>query len=349
MRCRALATRLTAMGHECRFVSRDLPGNLNNLIAQDFPLTNLPEPTAGFVPRDTDPVHAKWAAIDWHTDTVQTRKAFGFTDWLVVDHYAFDFRWEQAARPYANAILVLDDLADRQHDCEILLDHSLGRRAKDYDGLMLRETRLLLGVKHALLRPEFAAMRAASLARRKDGHLRHVLVAMGGIDTNDAVKHILRAIADLPQAAELSVTVLTSKRSPNVDALVYSVEEMPYACHIHFDAQSVAELMAEADIAISASGMMAYELACMGLPMLLLPASPIQTAVASELVQIAEARVVKQWMGNPKEQIYIALKDFLRYLADLPPRCRRIAQSFDGYGAERVAQVMSLSLDTQPT
>lgn len=342
MRCRTLAQRLAAAGHECCFVCRDLPGNLNRVVAQDFSLTVLPASLSDFVPQEGDPIHADWARVDWRTDAIQTRVAIGSSDWMVVDHYAFDARWEQEIRSCARAILVLDDLADRPHDCELLLDQSLGRKAEDYNGYVRQDTRLLLGAEYVLLRPEFSAMRPASLARRQNGRLRHILVGMGGIDTNNVVGHILQAIAALPQVATLCVSVIVSGRTLNIDGLRSLVARMPCPCQLHLDAPNVAHLMAEADLAISASGMMGYELACMGVPILLLPVSPIQTEVALDLMKISEACVVTNWTQNPTGKISTALKDFFEHLTKLPPSCRRISRAFDGNGTARVAEAMSL-------
>src|SRR5690606_13678349 len=87
--------------------------------------------------------------------------------WLVVDHYAIDARWHRHLRPACIHLLAIDDLADRNHDSDLLLDQNLGRGPVDYQGLVPSRCTLLTGPKYALLRPQFRARRSFSLQRRK--------------------------------------------------------------------------------------------------------------------------------------------------------------------------------------
>src|SRR5690606_25891713 len=115
-------------------------------------------------------------------------------DWLVVDHYALDQRWEAALRPHVRHLMVLDDLADRPHVCDLLLDQTWGRDPAAYAPWVPEGATVLCGSRYALLRPEFAALRPESLARRKAPHvssggtppgIRHVLVNLGGVDRDN--------------------------------------------------------------------------------------------------------------------------------------------------------------------
>ena len=129
MRCLTLAEALRANGAECHFITRDHPGHLLELIRHhDFtvavlPAEPLPAPSNTQVPheRAKEPAHAKWLGSDWKTDADQTRAVLAQLqpDWLVVDHYALDQRWENALRPNFKQLLVIDDLADRSHQCEL--------------------------------------------------------------------------------------------------------------------------------------------------------------------------------------------------------------------------------------
>ena len=115
-----------------------------------------------------EPCHAKWLGTDWAIDAVQTQQTLGdqVFDWLVVDHYALDGRWEKAMRTHTRRIMVIDDLADRPHACDLLLDQTFGRQMEDYIPLVPEACTLLCGSQFALLRPEFAALREYSLKRR---------------------------------------------------------------------------------------------------------------------------------------------------------------------------------------
>ena len=79
-------------------------------------------------------------------------------------------------RDSCQRIMCIDDLADRQHDCDLLLDQTPGRGGNDYSNLIPDHARQLLGAKYALLRSEFAQWQNATLARRKSPKSQHILI-----------------------------------------------------------------------------------------------------------------------------------------------------------------------------
>jgi spore coat polysaccharide biosynthesis predicted glycosyltransferase SpsG len=164
---------------------------------------------------------------------------------------------------------------------------------------------------------------------------------MGGIDAVYAVSDVLRAISRLPNARNLTVSIAISGRAPHLKELQNLVAELLFQATLFIDSAEIANLMLKADLAISTSGMMGYELACMGLPMLLLPTSPIQAKVAKELALQTEARVVADWAIYPEDNIFLALTSFLQHLKDLPFEKRLVSRTFDGAGASRVALALA--------
>jgi UDP-2,4-diacetamido-2,4,6-trideoxy-beta-L-altropyranose hydrolase len=340
MRCLTLANYLAVNGHKCTFVSRNLPQNLIDLTAQKYRCFALPKPDRHFAPQPNNPKHASWASVDWRLDASETKDVIGSCDWLVVDHYAFDHRWEYVLRDSAGRILVLDDLADRKHSCDALLDHALGRRPNDYHSITPQRTKILTGPENFLLRPEFSLLRESSLVRRKNAPLKSLLVSMGGFDPGNTIPHILAAISKVHRADEFHVMIVVSKAASNLSQIRTVASEMPYSCDLHVSPSNLVGLFCDADLAISASGMTAYELASLGVPMLLLPLSDIQETVASELAKISEAWPVVGWQNSPVEKIHESLENFTYYLKEMPFKNRRIAQTLDGCGASRVVKMM---------
>jgi spore coat polysaccharide biosynthesis predicted glycosyltransferase SpsG len=125
MRCLTLACELKKQGAHILFLSRNLPKHLNDILCtkgiEYIPL-NFDE-VDGLI---DDLTHASWLGASQSQDSKASIKALSeqVWDWLVVDHYAIDHRWETKLRKLANRILVIDDLADRQHDCDLLLDQN---------------------------------------------------------------------------------------------------------------------------------------------------------------------------------------------------------------------------------
>src|SRR5262249_18815445 len=150
-RCLALADELAERGHGCVFaVSAETAATMPSLAASGHDIEALSAGTTA----DLEP---SLLAASWPQGCAL----------LVVHHYGRDARFESACCPWAERILVIDDLADRPHDCDLLLDSTLGRAPADYASLCPKTCRMLLGPAYALLRPEFAAARSESLARRR--------------------------------------------------------------------------------------------------------------------------------------------------------------------------------------
>jgi UDP-2,4-diacetamido-2,4,6-trideoxy-beta-L-altropyranose hydrolase len=161
--------------------------------------------------------HAHWLGVTSQSDVADTQQALqgeGMIDWLVVDHYALDAKWEQAMQAMSRNLMVIDDLADRQHYCDLLLDQNLGRTEQDYASLMSKQAKLLIGPSFALLRHEFATARYDSLVRRQQPALTHLLVSMGGIDKDNLTGRVLDALAQSGMQPGFKITVVMGEHAP---------------------------------------------------------------------------------------------------------------------------------------
>lgn len=341
IRCLTLARELQTRGHDCRFICRDLPGGLGAQVAAEFPLALLPAPE-GPAP-EGPPDHAAWAGVGWAQDAAETRAAIADADWLVVDHYAFDARWQRAARPDGARVMVLDDLADRPHTCDLLLDQNLGRDGADYDALLPDHAERLIGPRHALLRPEFAAARPAALVRR-GVPLRHLLIAPGGVDAGNVTGLCLTALAALPLPPGFRVTVALGPTAPHLAALRAMV--LPFPCTVLAGAD-MAAAMTDADLCIGAAGGSAWERCAMGLPTLQLVLADNQRTGAAALAAAGAAVP----LGAPDAGLPDRLATALVALSDPAPLAaiaKSAARITDGRGAARVADAMETPLALRP-
>lgn len=354
IRCLTLAQALAAEGHRCRFLCRDLPGHLGaRITAEGFALTLLPAPDSraslphGPDERPEGPAHAGWAAVPWRQDAAETRAAAGGADWLILDHYAFDAAWEAAAMPPGARLMVIDDLADRAHLADLLLDQNLGRRPADYDALMPAGAERLIGPRHALLRPAFAAARPAALAERAArGHrLRHVLVTMGGIDLPNVTGAALAALAARPG---LRATVVMGAHAPALEAVRAQAAAMPVPAEVLVNTPDMAALMAKADLAIGAGGGTAWERCALGLPSLIAVLADNQAPAAAAL-QAAGAALSLERAGAPG--FAARLEQALDRMADpgaLGAMSAAAAGVTDGRGVARVLAALDHPLRLRP-
>ena len=285
MRCLALTEALRVRGAQISFICRELPGNLIDLIRKRGLLVHSLPFDQDWVNKEKTTMHSGWLSADWQTDAEESKACLvhGEIEWLIVDHYAIDICWEQAMRAYCCKIMVVDDLADRMHDCDLLLDQNLGREVKDYYGLLETATTTLIGPQYALLRPEFSELRSESLARRmKKPQLHHLLVTMGGVDKENVTCQVLSALQSCTLPKDIRVTVVLGTNAPWVTQVQAQAKQMPYPTEVLVSVDNMAQLMVDSDLAIGASGSTSWERCCLGLP-------TIQIAVAHNQAAIAQA------------------------------------------------------------
>ncbi len=337
MRCLALATALRERGARCSFVCRDHPGQMLDVIAaRGFAAAALPRPGSGGGAPAARPAHAAWLDADPALDAAQTLAAAGDAaiDWLVVDHYAIDAGWEQALRSRASRLLVIDDLADRPHGCELLVDQSPGRVDADYAPWTTPGCRVRTGPRFALLRPEFAAWRARSLARRASARLDQVLVTLGGSDPDNVTGSILDALVRCPLPADTTLRVVMGASAPALDQVRARAAALPWPTQVLVGVDDMASLMATSDIAIGAAGTTALERCCLGLPSVLVVLAANQAAGARALADAGAAVLIED-----RGALLPALADALGRLGDAAGRsaiAHAASQVTDGAGTERV-------------
>ena len=309
MRCLTLAQQIRAHGDaDIRFICRDMPGHLAGLIrGHGYAVTLL---RAG----------AHSHSFSWQPDAGQVLDSLGLDtiDWLVVDHYDLDSRWETMLRTKARHILVIDDLANRPHDCDALLDQNFRLNLEHrYDGLLPSDCTTLLGPRYLLLRPEFA--NARKTLRRDFSKVSRILVNFGGTDEPNMSLLAIRAIQSL-QRPGLLVDVVIGQTNPHQAVLRHEVSQLP-GCTLHVQTQRMAELVCAADIAIGASGSSTWERCSLGLPTLALVLADNQREAAGEL---GEAGIIVN-LGEARDMSMTALAAELDNLMKDPARRMALA------------------------
>ena len=340
MRCLALADALRLGGADCHFICRDLPGHLAAVVRQHGFESTLLKPAGALFDGAAAPAHAAWLGCHWQDDATEVAPLLAVlqADWLVVDHYALDARWESMLRRDAMRLMVIDDLADRAHDCDLLLDQNLGRTAAHYRHLVAPHCRVLAGPAHALLRPEFGALREHSLARREGAQLARVLVNMGGVDQFNATAEVLQALARSDVAQQCAISVIMGLNAPWIGAVRTLAAAASHPIEVAVNVPDMARRMAESDLAIGAAGGTSWERCCLGLPTLIVVLAPNQ-ADGAEALEHAGAALA---LGTPA-QIGARLPAAFRQIGEgdaLAAMSMAARALVDGLGVGRVLAAM---------
>jgi UDP-2,4-diacetamido-2,4,6-trideoxy-beta-L-altropyranose hydrolase len=262
MRCLTLADELKKQGVQVCFVSLNLPAHLNDmLVTKGMEYVALSDDVAQEPSNDL--AHSYWLGISQAQDSQATIQALAdhIWDWIVVDHYALDERWENAVRGSAKQLMVIDDLADRMHDCDLLLDQNFYADMQTrYSGKVPAHCQLMIGPRYALLRKEFRKLREQ--IKPHTGEVKRILVSFGGVDADNYTSQAIDALVAMKSARYVDVVI--GEQHPYLGQIQETCIAHGYVCHVQ--TKRMAELMAEADLSIGAGGSAMWERCCLGLP-----------------------------------------------------------------------------------
>jgi UDP-2,4-diacetamido-2,4,6-trideoxy-beta-L-altropyranose hydrolase len=343
MRTLTVAEALRKRGAVCHFVCRQLERNIaHKVTAAGFELTLLSAPTEPFKPAADTPAHAPWVQVDWQQDATETASVLNTfdADWVILDHYGLDARWSRCISDKPVGKIVIDDLADRIQDADILLDQGIARTAKDYAGKVDPSCHLLCGMSFALLRPVFAAQRRASIDARLNSQDGRLLISLGGYDRENRTEAILRQITHDKPPRISQIDVVMGSLAPHRTAVQECCEAMPIPTSLHIDTSDMVGLMSKADLAVGGAGVTAIERCVMGLPTL--------TVVQADN-QIAQARLLHEsgavlLYDDQTAEGCAKLGQQLEHMMDTEIKKRMslaAAEICDGMGLERVIDVIS--------
>lgn len=343
MRCLTLANELAQQGAECSFICRRHHGNLIEKIQEHgHQVYPLPLESDSYVASNNKAVlaHADWLASTQQRDAELSRSIVEpiSPDWLIVDHYSLDESWEKRLRQYCKKIMVIDDLADRKHDCDILLDQNFGRNPQDYYSYINKNCELLCGPIYTLLRPEFAEWREYSLYKRRKGDWASVLINLGGVDKDNITTKILKALQSNALPDQCSIVVVMGLTSPWIEVVKQQASIMPWITEVKVGVDNIAELMAHSDLAIGAAGSTSWERCCLGVPTIMLILADNQRAIARALEDAGAAQTFEIAMLETEPLA------FGQYIEAVIPKMKEMSKAAsaitDGFGVSRVSKAL---------
>jgi len=318
MRCLTLADELKRQNHKVTFICRILAGNLIDLIKQkSYKVINLPSDKSF----QSNTLYLDWLSATQGQDAQQTIQSMPDNiGLLVVDSYALDKEWHQKLRPLTKKIMVIDDLADRNFDCDMLLNQNLGSKEEDYQGKVPDDCQLLLGCKYALLRPEFSKLRDQALEKRKNTkEIKNILVSMGC--NNNITYDILQQLDD-----RFNVVVVLGESSPHNKIIQNYAQGKNIKVIVK--AKNMAELMLAAELSIGAGGSTSWERCCLGLPTILYMTADNQREVVKNLEQLGAVIIAK----TLKDDLQVLMSNFGLW-ETMSERAQAIC---DGLGVKRI-------------
>ena len=312
MRCLTLADQLCGKGSSVAFACRDLPGGLFNLLqAHGYPCVRLSPAAPGCSAQQEDAIATLEAARKLFPDGL---------DWLVVDHYELDAIWERILRPYVRKVMVIDDLANRHHDCDLLLDQNYYRDMNlRYQGLVPEQCIALLGPAYVLLRQEFSHGRQQ--LRLRDGVVRRILVFFGGSDSANQTQKALEALKLLDRP-DIGVDVVVGAANLNREAVQTLCKQLPNVT-FHCQVSNMAELILSADLGVGAGGATIWERCFLGLPTITVVSAANQERTTEDVAELGAIEYLG-WSSQLRPEDYA--RAIIGMIED-PQRVKRIGEA----------------------
>ena len=335
MRCLTLALVLKENGVDVRFICRKHKGNLIDKIRSNgFNVHELEVLLE--IEVDNRLAHSHWLGATQQQDAINCIDILKAekSDWLIVDHYALDEQWQKRLKPYYEKLMVIDDLADRKHQCDVLLDQTFGRQQEDYSAFIPEGCKLLLGSQYALLRPEFSNRREYSLKRRTKPEFKQLLVNMGGVDIDNITEKIIRELESCVLPNDIKIVIVMGGSAPHLEDVRIKTDSLPYKTEVKVDVDNMAEIMADSDMAIGAAGSTTWERCCLGLPTIQLLTADNQKTVFKLL---SKGGIVKDLNSIEKLPKYI--EEFKSKLGRSSLLSSKVC---DGHGVNRVMQYLGV-------
>lgn len=339
MRCLTLARSLSEKGTGIFFICRDLDGNISRLVEDaGFNLCLLDNKKEVLCPNSIG--YEKWLGTHWSIDSHDTQEALkqtGVVDWIIVDHYALDKNWETQLREYAKGIFIIDDLANRPHDCNILLDQNFYSDPDNrYIGLVYTNTKLLLGPSFALLRKEFKMQR--ELLRERDGSIKNIMVFFGLNDNTNETQKTLQALLSA-KTEGIEMNIILGTNNPNKD----KIEQISNG-HSNIKCLSkvtnMSELMSKADLFIGAGGTTTFERCCLGLPSLVITVAENQVKAIKDMHEAGFLHYLGYTAKVSEQHILDTINHLLNNADQLKKYSEKASSLVDGSGTEKCTDII---------
>lgn len=291
-RCISFAKKLRNDGHQCFFITRSFHGNRSDLIELNG-FKNIKLNPKPIINDDSKNPYSKWLGASQKDDAAETLKYINSLsiDILIIDHYAINREYEEILFPFLKKIVVIDDLCNRRHLCNFLIDQTPGRQAIEYDRLVPKECIKLCGEKFLILRDEFIN-KEIDLSPSKY-LLRKFLINFGGTDEHNYTQLALSHLNKIFFDEEIECNIILSSSCLNLSKIQNYSKLLNFKCNFHIDTDKVAELIRFSDIGIGAGGISALERCALGLPSLLYLVADNQKSIINSLVRKNSAIEIK--------------------------------------------------------
>ena len=344
MRCLTLANWLKRKANaNILFICANQTGNLITFIRQQgFEVAEIQCNTTHS--SDSNPSHFHWLENSLQSEIQQSQDLLQHwvrqhnisrVNWLILDHYALDKSWQSALSPWYKKLMVIDDIADREHIADLLLDQNAGKNLHHYQYLIPKKCVGLFGPAYAILKQEFSDLRQSSLRRKQECRINTILVSMGGSDPLDYTGQLLDCIPLLSK--ELDWNIVLGPNALHKEKVINQVQRLDNSVRLHIATPKMATLMSQADLAVGTAGTTTWERCTLGLPTAIIIAAENQRDIAQAVIAKDAVWLLTDY-ANDKLVSTDTLRAILSNSQEYLTKSHNAASLCDGLGLERVGK-----------
>ncbi|MFC1237533.1 UDP-2,4-diacetamido-2,4,6-trideoxy-beta-L-altropyranose hydrolase [Vibrio sp. F74] len=342
-----LANQLKLKGHEVVFFCRKMPGNLIEMLKTQHQVVTLSIKEDVDLSNEKHCLHAAWLEvsykdeIDQITEAIQaylsTSSSTKF-DWIIADNYAIEHQWHTAVRPYTRHIMQIDDLADRMHECDLLLDQNFYINGSTrYERRVPQASMLLTGPSFALLRPEFKSVRdeLQDYSSRYDS--RNVVLFFGGIDIGNETEKALSGLLDVPDNHD-HFDVIVGMNNPNIESLQTLINNNLERVDLHIQVSNMMDYFSKSYLYVGAVGATTWERCVLALPGIVCSVADNQTQLAKDLNAVNGHNFLGLSETLSSKDYKKAYESFKSNYVALYTQSEICAEMIDGIGCQKVCK-----------
>lgn len=345
-RCLSLARYLRSLGHNCKFICRVQKNNLIEKIKKEkfevFPLRNSQKKQ--LTNNQINPYldYIDWLETNQIHDAKQTIKVLSKekVDWIIVDHYSLDQSWETLLKAHTKKLMVIDDLVNRKHNCDLLLNQNLGSLKKNYKNLVPPYCKQIHGSNYILLHQDYHLIKPK--LRSFNVKINRIIVYFGnGEESVKYVKSVIEAFQD-KNLESISLDIVINTKNSNIQKIKQLISKKRNF-KLYSDLPNLAKIMSKSDLGIGAGGSTTWERCFLGLPSILIVTDNNQKSIANSIKK-KKAGLVFDSSKNLKEKIIKAVL-LLRKQPKLYHQLHKNSLKVcDGQGSKRVAEILQKNI-----
>ncbi|MFA5775066.1 MAG: UDP-2,4-diacetamido-2,4,6-trideoxy-beta-L-altropyranose hydrolase, partial [Ilumatobacteraceae bacterium] len=327
VRSLTLANKLRSRGEDVIFLSQSLDNDMSSLVTD-----------AGFEVLNVDTSRTNHESPEAR-DALESLRLINSRsiNRVILDHYDLSLGWEEQIGKEVDQVFVIDDLTNRRHRCDLLLNQNLvPPHDEEYASSSHGARHVLVGPKFALLQDEYASIR--SIRSGGNSRVERISVFMGGSDPDNATELVLRSL-DAVDLKGIVVDVVIGRANFHRTQLLQTFGRNP-AFTFQSGFSSLAALFGESDLAIGAGGTTNWERMCLGIPSIVVDIAENQREICVELARAGLIEYLGGFQSVRQTDIQNAIEK-LRTDQDLRYQFSWQGQiAVDGLGAHRVVETL---------